>query len=145
MGRGAGTPRPDTFGPSPLSNGSAVTRRRGVGLAVALLIASAGCTAQATPSTGQPSGGGATANWQGSDLLWDALGTTAGFTAVGNSGVVVTSSDGADWTKQPAATHQTLRGISSDGATTLAVGTGAWSSRGRPAIRDGPSCTRPAR
>ncbi len=117
-----------------------VIRRHGAGCVAALLLVLAGCSSQTTSPRSQASGPARSADWQGTDLLWDALGTRAGFTAVGNSGVVVTSSNGVNWTEQPVATGQTLRGISSNGTTTLAVGTGgavvSWPSGdpGRPTV-----------
>jgi hypothetical protein len=115
--------------------GSAFRRRatRGV-IALAVLLA-AGCSATTTgPSGSSPSPAGATSaagtasaagrSWSGTDLLWDAIGDSSGFTAVGNSGVVVTSTDGSSWRQQKAVTHQTLRGIASGAGTVVAVGTG---------------------
>jgi hypothetical protein len=98
-------------------------RLRGLSAALVVLVLSvAACSGSTTgpsspaPAKAQP--------WNGTDLLWDALGSGDGFTAVGNSGVVVTSQDGKTWLQQPRVTPQTLRGIASDGTTTVAVGTG---------------------
>ena len=93
--------------------------KRGVifGCALALLVACGG-------SSGTSRSAAPTGPWKGTDLLWDAIGDAHGFTAVGNSGVVVTSGDGKTWTQQPSATDETLRGIASGGGNVIAVGTG---------------------
>ncbi|MCW2546460.1 MAG: hypothetical protein JWN96_920 [Mycobacterium sp.] len=101
-------------------------------LALTLLVAAAGCSASTTgpapsnpsPSPATASEGSAVQSWSGTDLLWDAIGGNDGFTAVGNSGVVVTSADGTAWRQQAAVTHQSLRGVASGAGTVVAVGTG---------------------
>ena len=93
--------------------------RRGVVLACALAFLAACSGSASAPSP--PAAGGA---WKGTDLLWDAIGDAHGFTAVGNSGVVVTSSDGKSWIQQQRSTEETLRGIASGGGSVVAVGTG---------------------
>jgi hypothetical protein len=90
-------------------------------LSAVFVVFVAGCSASTTGPSATPPKAQA---WNGTDLLWDAIGDGTGFTAVGNSGVVVTSNDGATWTQQPRVTGQTLRGIASDGSTVAAVGTG---------------------
>jgi photosystem II stability/assembly factor-like uncharacterized protein len=60
----------------------------------------------------------------GSDLLWDIAFGANGFTAVGNSGAVVTSPDGVSWKRQPSPTTQTLRAVAIDTDQSVAVGTG---------------------
>jgi hypothetical protein len=73
------------------------------------------------------------AGWTGTELLWDAVGTASGFTAVGNSGVVVTSADGRTWQQQPRTTGQALLGVGTDTSTVVAAGTGApWTSHCSP-------------
>jgi hypothetical protein len=94
---------------------------------IAGLLAGAGCRVTTAPAARPPAASLAPAAgplWNGTDLLWDAIGTARGFTAVGNSGVVVTSADGGQWHRQPAATRQTLRGVTSADGTVVAVGTG---------------------
>ncbi|HEX4017741.1 MAG TPA: hypothetical protein VHX15_13485 [Frankiaceae bacterium] len=95
-------------------------------MSVAVLVLVAGCSASTTGPGGSsgPSSANSSTVWNGTDLLWDAIGEGAGFTAVGNSGVVVTSGDGGLWQQQKTVTPQTLRGIASDGKSTVAVGTG---------------------
>jgi len=109
-------------------------------VAVVIGLVSAGCSSdRSSPSRTAGSGRNGTSSgatgWSGTDLLWDALAGPDGFTAVGNSGVVVTSPDGKAWAQQPVSTGETLRGIASDGSTTVAVGTGgavrSWPA-GRP-------------
>ncbi len=90
-------------------------------LSAVVLVFVAACGASTTGPSDHPA---RPAAWNGTDLLWDAIGSTSGFTAVGNSGVVVTSHDGHTWQQQPRVTPQTLRGIASDGSTVVAVGTG---------------------
>jgi photosystem II stability/assembly factor-like uncharacterized protein len=91
-------------------------------MSAASLVLVAACGASTTGPAPEPAA--SSAAWNGTDLLWDAVGSSDGFTAVGNSGVVVTSRDGQVWQQARAATHQTLRGIASDGKTVVAVGTG---------------------
>lgn len=98
---GRGQHRASEFAQNTLNPVPAITRTGRALLGVALLFLMAGCASQARMSTGQGSSGSLSASWQGSDLLWDALGTKTGFTAVGNSGVVVTSSNGLDWSGRP--------------------------------------------
>ena len=101
-------------------------------MSAAGLVLLVGCSASTTGPSGQPERGPAAAvsataspaAWNGTDLLWDAIGTADGFTAVGNSGVVVSSPDGHGWQQAHRVTHQTLRGIATDGTTVAAVGTG---------------------
>ncbi len=92
--------------------------------AIVALLGTAVIAACSASTTGPPPTQSPAGSWSGTDLLWDALGDAAGYTAVGNSGVVVTSTDGRSWQQQPAVTHQTLRGIASGGGSVVAVGTG---------------------
>src|ERR1039458_9276578 len=63
-------------------------------VALVLLPVLAGCAIATNTQQRTPSGVSASASWRGTDLLWDAISGPTGFTAVGNSGVVVTSPNG---------------------------------------------------
>ena len=83
-------------------------------LSAVLVVFLAACSASTTGPSDQRA---AAVVWNGTDLLWDAIGGSSGFTAVGNSGVVVTSQNGTTWLQQPRVTPQTLRGVASNGTT----------------------------
>ncbi len=101
---------------------------------VGVLIAVAGCGKDVVGSVSSPDSqalavGGSlppVSGWAGTDLLWDVAASPQGFVAVGNSGVVLQSSDGSEWMQRPAGTAQTLRAVATaaDGEKTVAVGAG---------------------
>jgi hypothetical protein len=92
-------------------------RLYGAGLLVALLLALAACGA-----SGGGSGGGGGGSGSGAGTTWtlrfpgfnDLNGVTYGnglFVAVGEGGTILTSPDGASWTRRTSGTSNRLRGV----------------------------------